>query len=83
MRLRWVFLLLLVLNAAYLGAGLYRAQVMDPERGNPPLQRAPGVGEIRLIDSLVDSPPPSELHDPDPAPTAVSNPPFANPSPDS
>ena len=58
MRMRWVLLLLLGLNLAYLGWGLYRAHSADPDRGSPPLQRAPGVSEIQLIDSLADSPPP-------------------------
>jgi len=57
-RMRWVLLLLLGLNLAYLGWGLYRAHFTDPHSDSPPLQRAPGVSEIRLIDSLADSPPP-------------------------
>lgn len=56
MRLRWVLLLLLGLNLAYLGSGLYRAQLTDAAFENPPLQRAPGVRDIRLIDSLADTP---------------------------
>lgn len=53
-----MLLLLLGLNLAYLGWGLYRANFTDPHRDSAPLQRAPGVSEIRLIDSLADSPPP-------------------------
>lgn len=57
MKLRWVLALLLVLNFSYLVWGLYRAQLPDGGRETTPLQRASGVSDIRLIDSLADSPP--------------------------
>lgn len=67
MKMRWVLMLLLTLNLAYLGWGLYRAHVPDSGREIQPLQRAPGVSDIRLIDSLADSPPPSVSGHPAPA----------------
>lgn len=56
-RMRWILLLLLGLNLAYLASGLYRAQLSHPDRQGAAPQSESGVGEIRLIDSLVDSPP--------------------------
>jgi len=67
MKMRWVLMLLLALNLAYLGWGLYRAHAPDSGREIQPLQRAPGVSDIQLIDSLVDSPPPSGSGHPAPA----------------
>lgn len=57
MRMRWVLLLLLGLNLAYLAFGLYRTQLAHNDRQGHSPQSESGVGEIRLIDSLVDSPP--------------------------
>jgi hypothetical protein len=61
--MRWLLLLLLGLNLVYLGWGVYRAQDPDSKRAGP-LERAPGVGEIRLIDSLADSPPAQASEEP-------------------
>lgn len=56
--IRWVLLLLLGLNIAYLAFGLYRIHErgFDPYAGVAPLERVPGASEIRLIDALEDSP---------------------------
>jgi hypothetical protein len=56
--MRWVLLLLLGLNIAYLGFSLHRAHEyeVDPYAGIVPLERFPEAVEIRLIDSLQDSP---------------------------
>lgn len=62
MRMRWVLLLLLGLNLAYLASGLYRSYLPHPDRSGPSQQHEPGVGEIRLLDSLADSPPPQKSH---------------------
>ena len=55
--IRWVLLLLLGLNFAYLAFGLHRVHEygLDPYADVAPLERGPGVPEIRLIDSLADS----------------------------
>lgn len=58
MSLRWVLLLLLALNLAYLASGLYRAQLSSPDGQGASTQPESGIGEIRLIDSLADSPAP-------------------------
>ncbi len=57
MSMRWVLLLLLGLNLAYLASGLYRSY-LHPDRQGPSSQLESDVGEIRLLDSLADSPPP-------------------------
>jgi hypothetical protein len=62
-RMRWLLLLLLGLNLVYLGWGVYRAQDSESARASP-LERAPGVSEIRLIDSLADSPPAQASEEP-------------------
>lgn len=56
--IRWVLLLLLGLNIAYLAFGLYRIHGVgfDPYADVAPLERGPEVPEIRLIDALADSP---------------------------
>jgi len=56
--IRWVLLLLLGLNIAYLAFGLYRVHQhgFDPYADVAPLERFPGASEIRLIDALEDSP---------------------------
>ena len=56
--IRWVLLLLLGLNLAYLAFGLYRMHGVgfDPYADVAPLERGPEVPEIRLIDALEDSP---------------------------
>jgi len=56
--IRWVLLLLLGLNIAYLAFGLYRSHEhgFDPYAGVAPLERFPGASEIQLIDALEDSP---------------------------
>ncbi|MFO8004213.1 hypothetical protein [Thioalkalivibrio sp.] len=57
--IRWVLLLLLGLNLAYLAFGLHRSHEagFDPYADVTPLEPGPEVPEIRLIDSLADSPP--------------------------
>lgn len=55
--IRWVLLLLLALNLAYLGFSLYWTPDPDPYAGVPPLERLPHAVGIRLIDSMVDPPP--------------------------
>jgi hypothetical protein len=64
-KLGWILLLLLGLNLVYLGWGLYRAQGPDHGRAIPPVEAVPGVSEIRLIDSLADSPPPETFAHPE------------------
>ena len=56
--IRWVLLLLLGLNMAYLAFGLFRVHEhgFDPYSDVAPLERIPGASEIRLIDALEDSP---------------------------
>jgi len=56
--MRWVLLLLLGLNIAYLAFSLHRVHEygVDPYAGIVPLERFPEAAEIRLIDSLEDSP---------------------------
>ena len=57
--IRWVLLLLLGLNIAYLAFALYRIHEVgsDPYANMAPLEASPEVPGIRLIDSLADSPP--------------------------
>lgn len=56
--IRWVLLLLLGLNIVYLAFGLYRMHEVgfNPYGDVAPLERGPGVPEIRLIGTLADSP---------------------------
>jgi len=62
--IRWLLLLLLGLNLGYLAFGFYRAHFLDPYAGVAPMKPAPDAVEIRLIDSLADSPPDDPLPDP-------------------
>jgi hypothetical protein len=71
--IRWVLLLLLGLNLAYLAFSLYWKPDPDPYAGVAPLERLPHAVEIRLIDSIVD-PPPHPAQDADDPP--------ATPAPD-
>lgn len=64
--MRWILLVLVALNLVYLAFGLYRAHHFDPYTGvAPPQQQATPVREIRLLDSLVDTPPHPETRLPD------------------
>jgi hypothetical protein len=49
--IRWVLLLLLALNVAYLAYGLHRAQISDVYGGVPPLELSPGSLELELLAS--------------------------------
>jgi hypothetical protein len=53
--IRWVLLLLVALNLAYLGFS--RFWTPDPYAGVAPMERLPHAVEIRLIESVVDPPP--------------------------
>jgi hypothetical protein len=68
--IRWVLLLLLGLNLAYLAFSLYWTPDPDPYAGVAPLERLPHAGAIRLIDAMVDPPPQParETEDPPAAP---------------
>lgn len=67
--LRWVVLALLALNLVYLGVGLYRAHHADPYAGVPPPTHP--AREIRLLDSLVDTPPRQDTRWPDRTPRSL------------